>query len=211
MLTLTALLSEGDNGSVPYSCGTGHTDNGNGTCILNFISGTLRASNTDPSTGTTCPSTFIPIQQFWQLDLTTSTDSNHCIVQSIRWDISSIPDTSTIIDVDTRFDLSGPILNPRNCDWNSMENDPNTLSASDNWNDVLNGTTFVNNDSTCTTGSDKILDLGDSANFDLQNNLPSDWWAVGAAFDNMTRDDVRHLIGENATTDRFELQIIYAP
>ena len=128
-----------------------------------------------------------------------------CYGNTIQWDITTIPDGSTITTTNVRYDIS-LVSSPPVCKWNSIEQKPSTGTNQGRLDDALNGTTFVASDTNCQTNTNNyVLDLGNSADADLQANLVSDWWGVGVIPDPFTFD----------ATNRYaffagpELEVIY--
>lgn len=117
-----------------------------------------------------------------------------CARAYIEWDISSIPDTADVFDVDFKFAIE-QADNPRNCDFMPMEAKPSTSSVSSIWTDIGNGTAYASNNNLCTTiSSDNSVDLGSSANSDLQDNLADDYFAIGLKMTSETRDGSHRII-----------------
>ena len=80
-------------------------------------------------------------------------------------------------------------------DINSLESDPSSLSAEDLWTEIGDGTTFVSNHAVCASNvTDEVIDLGSSADSDLEANLVDDWWGVGIKYNNEVRDSLTHRI-----------------
>lgn len=136
----------------------------------------------------------------YEMKADTLSSGDACVIHSSEWDISSIPNGVTIDDVDLRYDVDLVNAPAINCDWTPIQFQPSLYSntatdAEQLWNDIVNGTEFVDNSSQCTTtGNGKLLDLGTNADTDLQDNLVSDWWAVGFKPDSLTRDADQHQI-----------------
>jgi len=118
--------------------------------------------------------------------------NDSCYRTYIEYDVSSITDGSTITDTVFKFDLQ-IATNAINCDYKEMNTKPSTATDQQVWDDIGDGTTFVSNDSTCTTtGDNKSLDLGSSADSDVATQLSSDWWAFGIKANSETRDASTH-------------------
>ena len=140
-------------------------------------------------TGTSCNNTGTTISDVSGRILITDSDNNEeCIRFYAEFDITSITDGSDVTDVVFKFDVASA-SSSKNCDYNEINTQASSASASTLWTDIGDGTTFVNNDSTCTTaGDNKSVDLGTSADADVEAQLTSNWWAVGVKFDDETRD-----------------------
>lgn len=176
-----------------------------------YTVGTAReAYKTTATTGTSCPTADTNDNLGNAVRKYDSADAVNiaCVGASPYWDISSIPDDSTITDTLLRYDIVAH-LNPINCSFNEINNYPPTTSASTLFDDIINsggGTNFVSNDSGCTTvANDKVLDLGTSADSDVTAQLSSNWWAVGITYHDLVRDSVDH----DTSISNPELQITY--
>lgn len=175
-----------------------------------YTGSTAKSIVTTSATGSACPSVSTTSSST-TLQTTASGSSGTCTINSYRWDISSIPDDSTITDTVLRYDISS-IVTLQNCDYNQISTYPRDATAQGLWDDILNtseGTTYVDNNSGCTTvGNDKTLDLGTSADTDVTNQLSVNWWAVGVAFDSMVRAVTTNTV-TFTNQDSVELQITY--
>ena len=141
-----------------------------------------------------------------QIELGDSDVIDRCERSSTEWNISTIPDVADIIDVDLRFDVSIASGATEDCDFNSIEHKPSTSSNQGLYDDIGNGTTFVNTSTLCHgVASDKLLDLGTSADSDLESNLVDDWWAVGIKYDPESRTPT----GIFSNFGDIELQVTY--
>lgn len=144
-----------------------------------YDTGALRGILTSGATGVSCPGAPYSEDGSDRTLVTASGSPTQCGRVSIEWDISAIPANSAITDVSLRIDVTSA-TNAINCDINSLESDPSELSAEDLWIDIGNGTSFVTNDSICASvGNDKIIDLGASADADLEANTADGWWGIG--------------------------------
>jgi predicted nucleotidyltransferase len=112
----------------------------------------------------------------------------------IEWDISSIPDDATITDV--VFKYHGETNNASSLTYiYSMENQPSaqpdtTGSGGGNktiYDDAANGNAYLSGSSTFPEiGESKQIDLGSTADSDLQSNLTTNWFAIGLKNDEGT-------------------------
>lgn len=110
--------------------------------------------------------------------------STDCHRSVIEWDISSIPDNAVITDVDVSFE-TGSIGTANNCEWNPITNQPSISATGTVFADIADGTPYADNNAECTTvGINRLVDLGTSADSDLQALLSSDWFAVGIQAEN---------------------------
>lgn len=174
-----------------------------------YTSGTHYNSFTSTASGTSCPSPS-GVDGLAYLHLGDSDLSDNCRYPAIRWDITSITDGYTITDVDVRYDVTEVHGDgSKTCEWKSIESDPAGETATQLRDDVLDGTTFATSSDCRTVTNNYLLDLGSSADSDLQANLGVNWWAVGVRFDSMTRtsaSDFRSLFGAGSAV---ELQVVY--
>jgi hypothetical protein len=105
-------------------------------------------------------------------------DSSDCIVSTIEWDTSSIPDNANITDTRFKFEVSSCSTFCSTVDIVAMSAQPSVTANSTNFSNVRNGTTYSNaNHLTVATNYD--LDLGTTADSNVQSNLLDDWFAVG--------------------------------
>lgn len=107
--------------------------------------------------------------------------ANFCYYDSVEWDTSSIPDASTITDVRTRYDTqAGGGAGPITCNAVKLTSQPSTITNAALQAEIIgSGTTYASLG--CTTGvaTDTVVDLGATADADLQARLTSDWFAFG--------------------------------
>jgi len=102
-----------------------------------------------------------------------------CDRAGLEFNTTSIPDTATIQDVDFSFDVVS-VASPRNCDYMPFASQPSTLTTAQQFTDIGDGTAYLANDAVCiTTGDNKSVDLGTTADSDLQSRLVANWFAVG--------------------------------
>lgn len=122
-----------------------------------------------------------------------SNNNAQCYRGVFEWDITSIPDGSTITDVDFFMDILQAVV-ARPCDINSMELQPslNLGQPQAMWDDVANGTSYLSSSSFCQSAGVTTVDLGASADSELQARLVDDWFGFGLKYDNEVRDVVNH-------------------
>lgn len=117
-----------------------------------------------------------------------SSSTDICIRGYIQWDTTSISDSATISSTVVKFEVRN-VGSAVNCDWTPIGAKPSTATDANLWTDIGDGTAYISNDATCTTtGTNKSLTLGSSANTDLTNLLSANWFAVGYKFNSETRD-----------------------
>ena len=151
---------------------------------------------------------------------------NGCRVSGYEWDVSSIPDSATILDVDVEYDIGfaadAPLLK-----WTSQEQshtgtNPYT-SSTDAWNDAhnnnginRNGITYASHQMALTTGmKDLSLDLGEVARDHVKAQLTDatsvngvgDWFGMYSPF--VTDGDHSGVL-KRLSTANVELNVTYA-
>ena len=103
-----------------------------------------------------------------------------CFRGYLEFDITSISDTATITDVDFLFDVDSVSASPIAPDVRHMANQPSVTAVATIWSDIADGTVYLTAESTfTTTGDNKSVDLGTSADTDLQSALTNNWFAIG--------------------------------
>ena len=126
--------------------------------------------------------------------------ANDCLRTFFDYDTSSIPDDATILDSDLTIDVKF-VNSARNADVVSL----NTVRGSDTaltiWNQLSTGTVLVSNNAFITSTGDNIsVDLGDTANSEIQAKLASGYYTFGIKYTDESFDDTRHqtdIAGEN--------------
>src|SRR3990167_308103 len=174
-----------------------------------------RFPETDTGSGTSCQPPISVSATHRQMQLPGSAVSSVCIIASFQWNISSISDSVDVTDVVVKYTIDG-VTQMSNCDWNEITHNITLADATTLWNDITNnanGTTYVNADSGCTTASaDKTLDLGTTADSDVEAQLTDDdLFSLGLNYDSLTRDADSHQNNWGTTGDAsFRLQITYS-
>lgn len=175
--------------------------------VFGYTSATITRVYTNTGSGTSCPG--VASQNnggFYMQRPTSGATGDRCYVSLPYWDISSISDSATIDDVTVRYDVNSLTGNVA-CDWRSIEGTVSTETATNNWNDALDGTLYVNGDSNCSsTGTNYTLDLGSSADSDLESDLADDEFGLGVSYDSMTRDGNAQILDGGID---LELQVTY--
>ena len=92
----------------------------------------------------------------------------------VEWNISSIPDDAIITNVIFKYHGHG---NHGDAHINQMICQPSISSNQDVYDDIGNGTTYINQDGFPEIGDNKEINLGSNAVADLQN--ASNWFAIG--------------------------------
>ena len=119
-------------------------------------------------------------------DTTSAVMQNHHLLGKrffIEWDISSIPDTAIITDVDLRYRTYSDTVGGSNI--NHMVLQPSVIPNTNVGNgriytDSANGTTYFTTVNPVTKWTWYTRDLGTTADTDLQNNLAVNWFAIGS-------------------------------
>jgi hypothetical protein len=125
-------------------------------------------------------------------ELQPTTNGQDCQLPYFEWDITSIPDGSGVTDTVFKFEVID-INSVRNCDYVKLTSQPSVASAATVMSGILTGTVYVNNDSVCTTiATNKSIDLGSTADTEVQNRLVSNWFALGVKPDSTVMDTVYH-------------------
>ena len=114
-----------------------------------------------------------------------------------EYDISSIPDGSIASSVIFKYDSLAPVGTPANCDYVGISSAQPTISTdATNWASIGSDTTLKAADTGCkTSGNNKSVDLGSGGNTYINNQLTSDWAAIGikATGDVGVTDGSQHL------------------
>ena len=97
----------------------------------------------------------------------------------IEFDTASIPDHADIEDVVLNVTFTS--LGDYNCDVNELESKVYSASDENLYKDIGNGTSYIDNDAFCKSGSSfyPSLDLGSDSDFKLQELLEDNWFGVG--------------------------------
>jgi len=98
----------------------------------------------------------------------------------VEWNISIIDDTANVSAVYLKIKSYN---DHNNCEINQIEFQPSITDNATLWVDIMNGTTYELVP-VMMTNDIETIDLGSNAITDLENNLGSDWFAVG--FYNLT-------------------------
>lgn len=152
-----------------------------------FTEGARYSVATSSDVSSTCPSpTSLTTNATTSTRLGENDSSDNCRRTSFVWDISSIPDNAMIQSVEFQYDLTSQV-GTRTCDFNSLENNPDGLTAQQVWDDIGNGTTYVTTPTNCLVNALTTQNLGDDAKSDLEENLADDWWGFGLKFTTETR------------------------
>ena len=130
------------------------------------------------------------------------------------YNISSILDVAIITDVDFTIDVKA-VNTARNSDIVSLD----TVRASDAgttiWNKLSTGTVLVSNNAFTTTAADNVsIDLGTTADSEVQAKLTSDFYTFGIKYTDESYDNARHqtdIAGEEdaGATPKPTLTIVY--
>lgn len=111
-------------------------------------------------------------------DKPTDAITDFCYITAWEWDITSISDGSIVLDVMLEVEGSSPV----NPDWANATQvllQPSILSAQDLWDEIINGTQYIESQTLGQSTARNNFTLGPAATTDLQNALVNDWFAVG--------------------------------
>jgi len=115
--------------------------------------------------------------------------NRYCLVTSMEYDISAIPDTSTITSavIEETHSIWTSGFSP-SCDYKSnMSQQPSTSTTQQKWDSVIAGTVYAN-DPNCisgyTSGTAYDVPLSSQAITDIETQLSGDWFGINWAIDN---------------------------
>lgn len=117
-----------------------------------------------------------------------------CDVVDIEFDLSAVGDNVTIINATLQLDINS-VTNGINCDVRHQNHTSAYYSDGDDFYDeIINGTQYVANDSFCTTtGTNKTVTFSSEAYTDIQNALVTDLFNIGLFFNDVVRDASVHV------------------
>ena len=121
-----------------------------------------------------------------------------CDALDIEFDISGLTPLATITNATLQIDFN-TVTNALNCDVRHQNNTrAYYLANSDGnefYNDIINGTAYVSNDSFCTTtGTNRQVILDSSSYADIENAITSGIFNVGLFYNDVVRDGSLHLM-----------------
>ena len=143
-----------------------------------------------------------------------SSNINDCNVGLRQWDVSSIPDNAEIISVEwiATFHQNPGNQYPPICDIVQLDTQPSTATDVQALMDEVNSNpSFVEDDSFCSSGGAKTVNLGPSAVAHLENvSLLNDWFAFAIK---ARPDTTQQSFHQSAYTDEFftqtTLRVVY--
>jgi len=106
----------------------------------------------------------------------------------VEWDISSIPDGASITKVVLKY--HGKATGSGAHIHEMVGTRPSKSSDSAVYNEAGNGTVYADPSGFPAVGTNKQVDLGASAASDLQNQLSSDWFAIGLDFEGTSAAEI---------------------
>lgn len=169
------------------------------------------------STGTTCTTASFSRDSAattMTIRVQDSSVNSTCRRVYVEIDITEIPDFSEITDVTISWEVSGT-TNGRNCDLMPVLSQPSAITDSALWTDIGDGTAYVDNSNTCATnGLRGPIDLGTTADSDLESKLASNYFAIGWKADNEVRDSSLHqttIPTEESVGEHIQLDVTYTP
>ena len=98
----------------------------------------------------------------------------------VEWDTSSIPDGATITDTVFKYHGGSHTVD---CHIHAIANRPSTSSAQTVYDDCSDGTVYADVAGFPVTDANQQIDLGATADSDLQASLSTDWFAIGIQAD----------------------------
>lgn len=185
-ITLTGIFTNSTSESTSElpSCDASHIDNGDGTCTAIFN---------------------VPLQAGWvQGDASCSTGDEGIFTTEVRvdrskspylgcqrgfveFDISTMPNSATVLDTVFKFEVNTIQNGGRQCDIWSMEYQPSTRSAVQITTYIADGTEYINNNNFCNNAvaQNLSIDLTSLADADIQTAIDAnqDWFAIGIKMD----------------------------
>ena len=145
---------------------------------------------TSTANASTCDTGTITADILHEIGMPSSTGGNrYCLVTSMEYDISAIPDVGTITSavIEESHVIWTAGFAP-SCDYKSnMFYQPSTSTTQEKWDSVIAGTIYAN-DPACIVGytSNNVYDVPLSAQAvtDIESQLPGDWFGINWAIDN---------------------------
>ena len=134
--------------------------------------------------------------------------ATHCFNLIMWWDVTTIPDSADVSNVNVRYDVLAKSPTGISCDWWSVEGNGSTMTDAEKHTDAQDGTKFVSASTQCNSvANDKVIDLGSSADADLESELGVDnEWGIGLAPSAYVSGDT---IDTGATAGTYELEVTY--
>jgi len=164
-----------------------------------YTEGTRRVAETADSLSTSCSTSGQSLADatLYKIFNGQSDANESCRSASVDWDISSISNTAIITNTQIRVDnvLEGG-FGSRNCDirGGDFTARPSTLAntaanAKQVWDEGHASTAYATNNGVClTTQTDTVIDLGTTADSDVQTALSQDWYGIFFHYTDETRD-----------------------
>lgn len=133
----------------------------------------------------------------------------------MEWDLSSIPDSSTITNSSITVDVITVRNGGKTTDIYGMDSQPSASSSATIWTDFNAGTVFVDGTAAFqTTGNNIEIDLGTLADSAIETALVNDWFAIGLKAEDETVDSTDNLMliaSEESGSSAPMLTIEYTP
>ena len=124
--------------------------------------------------------------------------THKCFVSVLEFELpnDTFPDGIDVLETKILFQVDNSsnitYINPPNCDWMPIVNQPSATNDSNSvYRDINNGTAYLTNDTNCTLAGNQTVILGGDANQDLENNTGVNWFAVGIRPYNRTLNSSR--------------------
>lgn len=202
LLSLAFIAAIGMSGVSASECPEGHTTNPDGTCTAVFgdpaVDGTVSYFSGAYYKDTT--------NQYLYISYVDAYGSVSTTRSFVEWDISSIPDDAEISSVAFRYQ-GGQHTN--DCHIRDMSTRPSTGGDGAIYNDIGTGNVYADPAGFPLVGTNREVGLNEQAASDLQDQLPSDWFAIGMRADS-ENSGLNTILSENvAATPKPTLVVNY--
>lgn len=186
-IAVVAMLFSGVSAS---ECPESHTTNPDGTCTAVFGDPTVDGyvisfSGTTYYKDTSAQYLSIGYNSIYMISTTRS---------FVEWDISSIPDDAKINSVSFRYHGS---QHTNGCHIRDMSTRPSTGGTGTIYNDMGTGDIYADPAGFPVAAANQDVGLNEQAVSDLQDQLPSDWFAIGMRADNEGYSGWNWILSEN--------------
>jgi len=169
------------------------------------------SARTTSTTATTCGPGNSKVLNDRQMQKEASGAAGLCIIDALQWDLSSIPNTASVTNSSVQVQVSA-VGNGINCDLTEVTSDITAANVTALYSDIVNGTVYVSNNNFCASTGTKDLDLGATADTDIQVQLSGDsLFGLGLKYTSMVRDGALHTMNWIAAgANGFQLRVTYS-
>ena len=179
-----------------------------------YTTGTIYLVDTTDQASTDCGVGVNKAQTTWGIAKSDSDSAGgDCSGSAIRFNTTSIPDGADVTNTQVRMDVNA-VTAGQNCDITPVASDPTTATAADLWTDITaeNGAgEYVDNNAVCAaTGTDTVLDLGTTADSNVESGLVDNRFSFGFFYHTRTRDSTSGHSSDNSAAGLIELEITYS-